>query len=86
MTPILAFDIETVPDVAGVRRLRPGWASLPDRELAQRAFDERREKTGIGLPAAASAPRRRDLAVRSATTQGFRVRSIGQRDDAEARG
>ena len=46
MTPILAFDIETVPDVAGVRRLRPGLAGLPDGELAQRVFDERREKTG----------------------------------------
>ncbi len=84
MTPILAFDIETVPDVAGVRRLRPAWAGLPDRELAQRLFDERREKTGSDfLPlhlhrvVAISCAFRDDV--------GFRVRSIGQPDDDEAR-
>jgi len=30
MTPILAFDLETVPDVAGLRCLHPQWAALPD--------------------------------------------------------
>ena len=84
MTPILAFDIETVPDVAGVRRLRPAWAGLPDRELAQRLFDERREKTGSDfLPLHLH----RVVAISCAfrDDEGFRVRSIGQPDDDEAR-
>ncbi len=84
MTPILVFDIETVPDVGGVRRLRPGWASLPDGELAQRLFDERREKTGSDfLPLHLH----RVVAISCAfrDDQGFRVRSIGQPDDDEAR-
>ncbi|MDH5210988.1 MAG: 3'-5' exonuclease, partial [Betaproteobacteria bacterium] len=46
MTPILAFDIETVPDVAGIRRLHELPASLPDREVAEIAFQKRRTQTG----------------------------------------
>jgi 3'-5' exonuclease len=84
MTPILVFDIETVPDVAGARRLRPAWSSLSDAELAQRLFDERREKTGSDfLPlhlhrvVAISCVFRDD--------SGFRVRSIGTPEDDEGR-
>ena len=33
MTPILAFDIETVPDVNGIRLLYDLPASLPDDEV-----------------------------------------------------
>ena len=46
MTPVLAFDIETVPDVAGIRRLHGLPADLPDREVAEVAFQIRRTKTG----------------------------------------
>jgi predicted PolB exonuclease-like 3'-5' exonuclease len=46
MTPVLAFDIETVPDCAGIRRLHDLPASLPDEEVAQAAFQRRRAKTG----------------------------------------
>jgi len=46
MTPILCFDIETIPDIAGLRRLNDWPDSLPDAEVAQRAFDARREKSG----------------------------------------
>ena len=43
MTPILVFDIETIPDVEGMRRLMPAQTrSLSDAEVAQRAFDARR--------------------------------------------
>ena len=84
MTPILVFDIETVPDVAGARRLRPAWSSLSDAELAQRLFEERREKTGSDfLPlhlhrvVAISCVFRDD--------SGFRVRSIGTAEDDEGR-
>ena len=46
MTPILAFDIETVPDVAGIRRLHELPADLPDQEVAEVAFQRRRAQTG----------------------------------------
>jgi len=46
LTPVLAFDIETIPDVAGIRRLHGLPADLPDREVAEVAFQIRRTKTG----------------------------------------
>jgi len=42
MTPVLAFDIETVPDVAGIRRLYNLPEELPDAEVAEVAFQKRR--------------------------------------------
>jgi predicted PolB exonuclease-like 3'-5' exonuclease len=44
--PILAFDIETIPDVAGLRRLFPAPASADDREVAEMAFERRRQASG----------------------------------------
>ncbi len=46
MTPVLAFDIETIPDVAGIRRLYELPADLPDDEVAEYAFQKRRAATG----------------------------------------
>jgi predicted PolB exonuclease-like 3'-5' exonuclease len=46
MTPVLAFDIETVPDVEGIRRLQSLPAQMPAAEVAELAFAQRREKTG----------------------------------------
>jgi len=46
MTPVLAFDIETVPDVAGIRRLHGLPADLPDAEVAEIAFQMRRVRSG----------------------------------------
>ena len=46
MSPVLAFDIETIPDVAGIRRLHGLPADLPDREVAEIAFQRRRTQTG----------------------------------------
>lgn len=84
MTPILVFDIETVPDIQGIRRLRADLRGLDDGAVAQCVFDERREKTGSDfLPlhlhrvVAISCVFRDDA--------GFRVRSIGQADDEEGR-
>jgi 3'-5' exonuclease len=44
--PVLVFDIETIPDIAGIRRLQGLAPSLSDQEVAQIAFDSRQEKTG----------------------------------------
>src|SRR3989338_8702100 len=46
MKPVLAFDIETIPDVAGIRRLHDLPADLPDHEVAEVAFQKRRAQTG----------------------------------------
>jgi predicted PolB exonuclease-like 3'-5' exonuclease len=84
VTPILVFDIETVPDVAGVRRLRPELVALDDAAVAQRLFDERREQTGRDfLPLHLH----RVVAISCAFRDdaGFRVRSLGQPEDGEGR-
>lgn len=82
MTPVLVFDIETIPDVAGLRALNREFASLTDAEVAAAAFAARREKTGseflqhhLHRVAAISCVFRDD--------DGFRVRSLGTLDDQE---
>ena len=82
MTPVLAFDIETVPDVAGLRSLHGLDAALPDEEVAQMAFQLRRQAVGSDfLPlhlhriiAISCALRERD---------SFRVWSLGEPGDGE---
>jgi len=46
MTPILVFDIETIPDVAGLRKLHELPDDLPDAEVAEFAFQKQRAKNG----------------------------------------
>lgn len=46
MKPTLVFDIETVPDVAGLRRLHGLGADLSDAEVAELAFQQRRAAGG----------------------------------------
>ena len=46
MKPVLVFDIETIPDVAGLRRLNELPAGLSDAEVAELAFQQRRARTG----------------------------------------
>ena len=84
MTPTLVFDLETVPDVDGLRRLRPQWQPLSEAEVAERAFAERREKTGSDfLPHHLH----RIVAIGCAfrDSQGFRVRCLGNEQDDEAK-
>ena len=44
--PVLIFDIETIPDVAGYRRLHDLSADLSDDEVAELAFAKRRVSHG----------------------------------------
>jgi predicted PolB exonuclease-like 3'-5' exonuclease len=44
--PVLVFDIETVPDVAGLRKLRGFDPSASDAEVADAAFQAQREARG----------------------------------------
>ena len=46
MTPILAFDIETIPDIRGVRKLHALSPDLPDADVAAMAFQLRRQVSG----------------------------------------
>ncbi len=46
MTPVLVFDIETIPDVPGLRRLHGIDATLSDSEVAEMAFQQRRAQNG----------------------------------------
>lgn len=82
MVPVLVFDIETVPHVDGLRLLRGLPPDVPDADVAEQAFQERREKTGNDfLPlhlhrvvAISCALRDRD---------SFRVWSLGEAQDDE---
>ena len=84
MIPVLVFDIETIPDVHGLRTLGDYPKELTDADVAEAAFAARREKTGseflqhhLHRVAAISCVFRDD--------EGFRVRSIGTPEDQEAK-
>ena len=82
MVPVLAFDIETVPDVEGLRRLHGLDANVSDRQVAEMAFTLRRQAAGHDfLPlhlhrviVISCALRERD---------GFKTWSLGTADDGE---
>jgi predicted PolB exonuclease-like 3'-5' exonuclease len=46
VTPVLVFDIETIPDVAGIRALHGLPDELADAEVAEFAFQRQRAKNG----------------------------------------
>jgi predicted PolB exonuclease-like 3'-5' exonuclease len=46
MFPVLAFDIETVPDISGLRRLHGFSKDMTDADVAQAAFLRRRQAVG----------------------------------------
>ncbi|MEO8718972.1 MAG: 3'-5' exonuclease [Burkholderiales bacterium] len=80
--PVLAFDIETVPDVDGIRRLYGLPASLPDRDVAEIAFQKRRTQTGNDF----LGPQLHRVAVISCVLregEGIKVFSIGAPDASE---
>lgn len=84
MIPVLVFDIETIPDVQGLRSIFGYPASMADNEVAKAAFAARKEKTGSEfLPhhlqriAAISCVFRDD--------EGFKVRSLGTTEDTESK-
>jgi predicted PolB exonuclease-like 3'-5' exonuclease len=84
VTPVLCFDLETVPDVQGLRRLRPQWRELDAAEVAERAFAERRERSGSDfLPLHLH----RVVAIGCAfrDDSGLRVRCLGTTEDDEAK-
>jgi len=83
MTPTLVFDIETIPDIAGLRRIHALPAALTDADVLDWALQQRRAATGADfLPLHLH----RVVAIACALREGpgFRVWSLGEAADAEA--
>lgn len=79
MKPVLVFDIETIPDVPGLRRINDLPAELSDAEVAELAFQQRRAKNGSDfLPLHLQ----RIVAISCVlrTLDGFRVWSLAEPD------
>lgn len=83
MIPVLVFDIETIPDVAGIRKLESWPTTMSDADIAECAFAARREKTGSDfLPLHLQRVAAISCVFRD--RDGFRVRSLGTPQDPEA--
>lgn len=82
MTPILVFDIETVPDVAGLRRVNELPAALDDKAVLDWALQRRRQQTGGDF---LQLHLHRVVAIGCAwrDDSGFRIGSIGSTVDPE---
>jgi len=83
MTPILAFDIETIPDCAGIRKLYDLPDDLPDTDVAELAFQKRRVQTGSSDFLATHLHRVVVISCVLRDDDGVRVFSIGEPDAAE---
>jgi len=82
MTPILAFDIETIPDCAGIRKLYQLPEDLADPEVAEIAFQKRRVQTGSDfLPAYLHRVLVISCVLRD--DEGLKLFSIGEPDASE---
>ncbi len=82
MTPILVFDIETVPDVAGLRRAHSVPASMSDEALLEWITQKRRVQTGSDfLPLQYQRVVAIGCALRDAG--GLNIWSLGEPSDPE---
>jgi hypothetical protein len=83
LNPTLVFDIETIPDIAGLRALHELDAGVSDAEVAEMAFQLRRQKTGSDFM-----PHhlKRVAAISCVLREGdnFRVWSLGEPGEDEA--
>jgi 3'-5' exonuclease len=82
MVPVLTFDIETVPDVDGLRRLHGLDSSISDENVAEMAFQLRRQATGSDfLPLHLQRVVVISCVLRD--RDSFRVWSLGAENDGE---
>jgi hypothetical protein len=80
--PVLSFDIETIPDIAGLRQLHDLPATLADAEVAEFAFQKQRAKNGSDfLPLHLQRVIVISCAMRS--DEGFRVWSLAEPKSGE---
>jgi predicted PolB exonuclease-like 3'-5' exonuclease len=82
MNPTLVFDIETVPDIAGLRILHGLDKRVSDAEVAEMAFQLRRQKTGSDFLAHHL---QRVVAISCVLREGdtFKVWSLGALEENE---
>src|SRR4030095_14121603 len=85
LTPILVFDIETIPDCAGIRRIHDLPADLPERDVAEVAFQKRRVQSG-GASDFLPAHLQRVVVISCVlrNDEGIRIFSIGEPESDEA--
>ena len=82
MAPILVFDIETVPDIAGLRRVHGLAADLSDDAVLDWITQQRRAQAGTDfLPLVWQKVVAIACALRDGAT--FRIASVGTPDDPE---
>lgn len=84
MIPTLVFDLETIPDAVGLRRLNPQWGpDMTDTQVIEAALAARRESHGSDfLPLHLHKVAVIGCVFRD--DQGFRVKTLGKADDPEA--
>src|SRR6266545_7763969 len=82
MTPTLVFDIETCPDIAGLRRVHAWPKGLDDASVLDWYSQQRRAQTGSDFAAHTF---QKVVAIGCALREGtsFRVWSLGELDDPE---
>src|SRR4051794_40750707 len=82
MTPVLVFDIETVPDVIGLRRVHDVPAELSDEALCAWLTQRRRAQSGSEI---LPLQFQRVVAIACALrdSSGLRVWSLGETNDPE---
>lgn len=83
MTPVLVFDIETIPDTNGLAKLLNLPADTPAATIAEQAFAQRREKTGSDF-LALHCHRVAAISCALRDRDHFRVWSLGSLDGSEA--
>lgn len=84
MTPILAFKIKTIPDIAGIRLIHALPADLPDYDVAEFAFQRQRAKNGCDdLPSHLQ----QIIAISCVSHregQGIEIFTLGDKEEGEA--
>lgn len=83
MTPSLVFDIETIPDTDGLRKLYDLPADTSDEDVANVAFHQRRQQNGTDFLAL---HQHRICAISCAMREGshFKVWTLGDAQSTEA--
>ncbi len=80
---VLAFDIETIPDVEAGRRIH-GLSDLDDRDVARVMFHQRRQQTGGSEFLQLHLHRVVAISVALRSREGFKVWTLGGPDSGEA--
>ena len=87
MAGVLVFDIETIPDAAGIRRLEGIPDSVSDIDVVTQALAERKEKTGTEfMPLHLQKVVAISCVIRRTTRDGapqFKVGSVGDANSSE---